>query len=246
MSKTTWVFLRGLTRESQHWGNFPEVFKKYSLGQVICLDLPGFGYNYHSSMPDSINKTTDFLRQQFLAMKISGNINLLGISLGGMIALNWASRYDDFNKVVVINTSSSDSPMFDRIKIPSLLQLSTSLLIQNARFKEWVILDTICNTAIGKSFFHQFASIEESRPVKFEKVVKQLRMANKFKLPKNLKSDLLVLAAKRDRMVNWKCSELIAKKYKANLGIHATAGHELPLDDGPWVAEQISDWLKGS
>ena len=24
---STWIFLRGLTRESRHWGNFPETFR---------------------------------------------------------------------------------------------------------------------------------------------------------------------------------------------------------------------------
>jgi pimeloyl-ACP methyl ester carboxylesterase len=241
--KKTWIFLRGLTRESQHWGNFIEEFKKNKLGEVVCLDLPGFGYNYHSTMPETVNKTTDFLRQQFLSMKITGEINILGISLGGMIALNWASRYSDFLRAVVINTSSSENNIFERIRPLSLLQLSTSLLVQNARCREWIVLNTISNTEFGRSFFHQFAKVEETRPLKIAKIINQLKMASKFKLPKNLKCHLLVLTAKNDRMVSSKCSYQIAKKFKADLFIHPTAGHELPLDDGPWVVDRIQNWL---
>jgi pimeloyl-ACP methyl ester carboxylesterase len=246
VNKKTWVFLRGLTRESQHWGNFIEKFKKDNLGEVICLDLPGFGYNYHSTMPNTISKTSDFLRQQFLAMKIVGEVNILGISLGGMVALNWASRFPDFKNVVVINTSSSENSILDRVRPLSLLQLSSALLMQNTRCREWMILNTICNTTFGQSFFHQFAKIEETRPLKIEKIVTQLKMASKFKLPKNLKIKLLVLTAKKDRMVSSKCSEQIAKKYNSTLYIHPTAGHELPLDDGPWVVEQIQNWMSSN
>jgi hypothetical protein len=30
------------------------------------------------------------------------------------------------------------------------------------------------------------------------------------------------------------------------LAIHPGAGHDLPLDDAPWVAQQVRDWLAGS
>jgi hypothetical protein len=28
--------------------------------------------------------------------------------------------------------------------------------------------------------------------------------------------------------------------------LHPSAGHDLPLDDGPWVAAQVRDWLTGN
>ncbi|MDO9234405.1 MAG: alpha/beta hydrolase, partial [Aquabacterium sp.] len=41
---TTWIFLRGLTRESRHWGHFIEQFQHALPGcQLIALDLPGNG-----------------------------------------------------------------------------------------------------------------------------------------------------------------------------------------------------------
>jgi hypothetical protein len=34
----------------------------------------------------------------------------------------------------------------------------------------------------------------------------------------------------------------LAGAWGAALRVHPTAGHDLPLDDGGWVAEQISTW----
>ena len=41
---STWIFLRGLTRESGHWGTFTAQFEKAMPGcEVVALDLPGNG-----------------------------------------------------------------------------------------------------------------------------------------------------------------------------------------------------------
>ena len=41
---TTWIFLRGLTRESRHWGGFVDQFQQTIPGStVIALGLPGNG-----------------------------------------------------------------------------------------------------------------------------------------------------------------------------------------------------------
>jgi hypothetical protein len=43
-------------------------------------------------------------------------------------------------------------------------------------------------------------------------------------------------------MVDTSCSEAIAKTYNARIEVHPTAGHDLPLDAGPWTAEMIAGW----
>lgn len=53
---------------------------------------------------------------------------------------------------------------------------------------------------------------------------------------------MLVLNSRSDRLVSHLCSEAIARRLNLPLRVHATAGHDLPLDDPQWVAEQIADW----
>ena len=36
----------------------------------------------------------------------------------------------------------------------------------------------------------------------------------------------------------------IAKAWGAELAMHPQSGHDLPLDTGPWVAEQVRNWVQ--
>ena len=43
-----WVFMRGLTRESAHWGDFPARFESALPGaRVYLIDLPGNGLEWN-------------------------------------------------------------------------------------------------------------------------------------------------------------------------------------------------------
>jgi hypothetical protein len=39
------------------------------------------------------------------------------------------------------------------------------------------------------------------------------------------------------------CSREIAHRWGCPLAVHPQAGHDLPLDDGPWVLATVRDWL---
>ena len=43
-AEAPWILLRGLTRDSHHWGDFPRLFSERLHGaRVLTLDLPGNG-----------------------------------------------------------------------------------------------------------------------------------------------------------------------------------------------------------
>jgi pimeloyl-ACP methyl ester carboxylesterase len=52
----------------------------------------------------------------------------------------------------------------------------------------------------------------------------------------------LVLAGEHDRLVAVQCSKLLAAQWHTALQLHPTAGHDLSLDAGPWVAASIRQW----
>jgi pimeloyl-ACP methyl ester carboxylesterase len=57
---------------------------------------------------------------------------------------------------------------------------------------------------------------------------------------------VLVLASAGDRLVDPGCSRSLAKAWKLPIAVHPTAGHDLALDDGPWVAAEVKRWLRPS
>jgi predicted alpha/beta hydrolase family esterase len=56
---------------------------------------------------------------------------------------------------------------------------------------------------------------------------------------------LLLLASQRDGLVDSRCTARLAQRWHAALAKHERAGHDLPLDDGAWVAEQVGRWSEG-
>src|SRR5882757_10717260 len=90
---STWILLRGLTRESRHWGNFIDVFKEQvAATQLISLDFPGNGRLHHVSSPCSIGAMVEFCRSELRAQNIPPPYHLLALSLGGMVAVEWAAH----------------------------------------------------------------------------------------------------------------------------------------------------------
>lgn len=64
LSSTCWLLLRGLTRESAHWGEFiPKLQAAFPDVQIHTLDLPGTGADYQGSSPASIKAITAQVRQ---------------------------------------------------------------------------------------------------------------------------------------------------------------------------------------
>jgi hypothetical protein len=55
---------------------------------------------------------------------------------------------------------------------------------------------------------------------------------------------VLVLVSAGDGLVDPRCSWRLAARWRTPLAEHPQAGHDLPLDDGPWVADQIARWME--
>ena len=53
----------------------------------------------------------------------------------------------------------------------------------------------------------------------------------------------LLLTSEQDHLVSVNCSKTLASYWQCDLRVHSSAGHDLPLDDGPWVAAQVQLWL---
>jgi pimeloyl-ACP methyl ester carboxylesterase len=126
---TPWVLLRGLTRESRHWGGFPAKLGE-SLGgaPVVCLDLPGNGRLNALDSLRSVEAMADYCHAELVGLGMSGSCRVLAMSLGAMVAAAWARRHPgDIGAAVLINTSLRPfSPFHQRLRpanYPRVLRL---------------------------------------------------------------------------------------------------------------------------
>ncbi|WP_433657851.1 alpha/beta fold hydrolase [Nocardia sp. CA-128927] len=237
---TNWLLLRGLTRDQRHWGDFPGELAARLGVRVVTIDPPGFGTQNGRVSPKTISDITDDIRGRFEPGE--DEWSLLGISLGGMMALNWVQRYpQDFRRCVVVNTGAA------ALLRPHQLQFGLVSLIAGKQFRsapaqEAAALRLTSNRPSAELAVTWARYQQEAAPLTAS-VLAQLAAAATFRLPARISVLLLVLASKGDRLADYRMAERIAARFDAPLRLHPDAGHDLPLDDGPWVSEQIARWL---
>src|SRR5690606_37174983 len=127
---------------------FPKLLAETTGGEVHCLDLAGFGTEALRVPPVTVRANADEIRTRFLQLSQGkGRWACLGHSMGGMIALDWSKRYPrDFDRLVLINTSSKDVGAFHhRISVFGLYCLLRASFSENGLERERQILKMISN-----------------------------------------------------------------------------------------------------
>ena len=143
-----WVLLRGLSRESGHWGAFPAVLHQQLQtlqpgAELVLLDLPGNGVLHRQASPMQVPAMVEACRDQLTRRGVAGPVHLLAMSLGAMVVSDWVDRYpDEVSGAVLINTSLRPfSPFYRRLRpLNYLTLLLLSLSSRSARQREARVL----------------------------------------------------------------------------------------------------------
>lgn len=247
----TWVLLRGLTRESRHWDSFIPQLEQAVQEPVLPLDLPGNGTLNGFASPVTVEAITGHARQQLQGVAVASSLQppfkLLGMSLGGMVAADWAQRYpDEVSRLALVNTSMRPfSGPAERLRPRSWLALARlACHWGDAVSAEEIIHRLTCNrTARVADDVAQWRLIRRSAPVSLRNALCQLGAAARFTAPRSApRCPVLVLSSDQDQLVNPVCSKRLADAWQAAHRQHRWAGHDLPHDDGDWLAQQLSRW----
>lgn len=240
---TTWVLLRGLAREARHWGDFPQRLRARLPGrdEVIALDLPGNGSRWRERSPATVGGMVAAARAQ---VQGRGPCVLVALSLGGMVALEWAATAPaEVEGCVLINSSlGAFSPFWQRLRPGCYGALLRALLPGALAGREGAIYRMTSNLPQREMVLEQWVAYAQSHPVAARNVLRQLAAAARFRAPAQVRVPVLVLASRGDRLVSAECSRALAHAWGLPLREHPAAGHDLPLDDPDWIAEQVRSW----
>ncbi|MDO9360215.1 MAG: alpha/beta fold hydrolase [Polaromonas sp.] len=244
----TWILLRGLSREARHWGDFTGQLAEALQAPVITLDLPGNGRFHRMPSPMSVSGMTAHARQQLEALGIRTPVRLLGMSLGGMVATDWAQRYPhEVDRLVLVNSSMRpfSSPV-QRLRPRNWVTLAQlALKWGDADFVEAAIHRMTCQRdARRHDDLLAWRTIRATAPVSAASVWRQLAAAALFSAGKQAPHcTTLLLSSAQDGLVDPVCSHRLAHVWQATHAQNPWAGHDLPHDDGAWLAAQVAQWL---
>ena len=257
------VLLRGLAREAGHWGTFHEQFRlALSLSNheetvnVLTPDLPGCGIHYKLSAASSIESMTDFVREQVFSSN-DGNltkrsITLIGLSMGGLIALDWAQRFpEEIRYIAMINSSLGNQPISWRLS-PRSWPSVVKALLSSTNVREKTILRQVSNERDAQRLSEPlWLDIQKRHPVKRITILKMLWAAANFKPSQSRIGEQqthqhikgMVIGSRRDKLVSFSASNDISKQLDWPIISHPTAGHDLPMDAPTWLCNVLVNWL---
>lgn len=246
-----WILLRGLTRETRHWGAFPQMLQTAlpdaANTPIAAIDLPGNGARHAQRSPGRIEAFAADCRDEARALGLRPPYHLLAMSLGAMAAVAWADAHpEEIAGCVLINTSLRPfSPFHQRLRPASYATLLRLALPLGHRAHEAGVL-ALTSRRAGEHLpiLADWQAWRRENPVALSNALRQLAAAARYRAPVSAPdTSLLILASRKDALVNPACSRRLASAWHATYAEHPSAGHDLPLDDGPWVAEQVRRWL---
>lgn len=247
-----WLFLRGLGREQSHWHTFPAQFVAGAEGTVVhTLDLPGAGTEHRRDCPLAMPAIASDVRDRWLSLREAhpgDRWHLLGISLGGMVAQQWAASHpDDFAHVVLINTSAANHSLpWERMSLTVLRDVLRAVATAHDDVaRERIVLEIATRLFPDRdALARTWAAFHRARPLRRRNLLRQLVAATRFRAPPRIAAPTLVLVGAGDRLAHPNCGRRLAAHYGAALQVHPEAGHDLPLDAPEWVTDCVRAFVQ--
>lgn len=266
---SAWILLRGLARESRHWAHLPAILRARGIdGEIVFADLPGSGRHIRERAPTTIAATTDFVRARSAAGGSGPPYRIIGMSLGAMVAVDWARRFpDDVEALVLINTSMRrHAGTFERLRPGAWARIARAAWGWNARMGAETgpgfgagVHSGLASTRTSEAIIHAltcartdtragdlaaWTAVFESAPPTRRNALRQLWAAARFHGPPLApRCPTLLLASRADALVHPVCSKKLAAAWNAPLVEHPWAGHDLAHDDPAWLADTIAAWV---
>lgn len=247
---SAWVLLRGLTREARHWAELPRRMSEAGIeGEVLGVDLPGCGVHAAVRAPAAVGGMTEFVRNDLVARGYAPPYRFVALSLGAMVAVDWARRFpSEVERLVLVNTSLRPfSGPLARLRPGAWAALVRAAVRWRSRRAAEAAIHAITCERCDKidTDLAQWIAIYRSAPVSRANALRQLVAAARFRASRDAPScPVLIVSSRADALVDPACSAAIAQTWGAEHRIHPWAGHDLPHDDAAWLVGAIAEWAR--
>lgn len=239
------VLVRGLGRSSGFWLEFSEKLSEHA--DVICIDLLGTGYSQSIWGRGSIKQFANDVRATLDSLGVR-QVFFVGISLGGMVALEVCAQSSLVHKVAVL-ASSSRGTGETRIQTKALFRLLWSLrkgVPSNSELAPFLVSSKTLQDR--PQLPAVWDSIWKSEGFKKFPVLRQLLAAGLFDARPALariKIPMLFMVSKADALVPWKNTlRLWERAHDAHLVVLENYGHDFPTEAPDEVIQNLLDFFR--
>ena len=239
-----WLLLRGLARGVGHWGSFAEKIQQHFPNDKFeFLDLPGNGSRHQDTSPVKISEYVKDLRARCSYVQKGEPFQVLSVSLGAMITVEWMKEYPhEIRKATLVCTSSGGfSPFYRRFiagNIPKGLKLIGREKDEAVREKTIPGMITTSHERREEEMGAMMAYTRQY-PMNPLNVIRQMYAASRYRFPDSAPGDIRLLGSHGDRLVSPTCTLKIAEKWGVRAEMHPWAGHDVPIDDPQWLLEHL-------
>lgn len=242
------VLLRGLGRTVRHWLGYDEELAKTM--RVVTLDLRGVGKSTQAhGWSDSLFDLADDVVDVLTAAKIE-RAHIMGVSLGGMVALATGLKYPErCLSLITVNTSIAGQRTL-RMSVPGFLGIAQGLVAGEERLHA-ILAKAMVGRATSAAeiarIAAQYAAIAADDGLYPGTVARQLLAAARFHVAKKLKKcelPALVAYGSDDVFVpNVNSRKLVKHLPRGRLVTIEGGGHEPTLDKAAELTQLVRSWV---
>lgn len=223
-----WVLMGPPAKGCAQWGRAPqtlltELRRVQPEARLFTMDMPGAGVQRSQVCPSHVEALVPLLRQR---LQESGHwtlgqpLGLIGHSLGGLVATEWARRApEEVGALVLLSPAMRPFTHIVRATPMALWAQAMGQVLGRDATPEAGRAALPAAVAQGLARWRYAAS--KRRPI----------------------AQVLLLAGERDNWRDWRVAQRISRAWGAALRLHPRAGHDLLVDDAPWVARSVAEWL---
>jgi pimeloyl-ACP methyl ester carboxylesterase len=236
-----WILLRGLLRDRRHWGSLPGRLAAFAPGQVVeAYDLPGNGSRHRERSASDVASMVVQLREDLRRRGVPTPVRLLGMSLGGLVAIEWARQHpQEVEQIVLVNTAVAPTASIGERMRPSLWLPFLRLLLLPASAQRWenTLLPRTSRryrrqgSPARQALLQRWSEWRRNQPVSRGNVWRQLWAGARYRAPVAPDAPGLMLVSTRDDMVDPASVRRVAEAWGWPVVEHPKAGHDLALDD---------------
>ncbi|WP_419810509.1 alpha/beta fold hydrolase [Bacterioplanoides sp.] len=241
------ILLRGLIRSRFHWQDFPQQLQHaFPEHRILTPELAGNGERFQENTPASIRAMMLDIRQQVTLDQSQAKTKhpavIIAVSMGAMIATEWAHHFpQEVQQLHLINTSAGQfSRPWQRMQAAAFLSLLPA--ITDKKRLEQKIIDWTINIQKDAQLTQRWQDFSQQHPLSLRNAVTQLLAASRYRGQSHAPiNHCYFYHSQGDRLVNPNCTAAIAQHWNKPLERHGFAGHDLSMDDSPWLIDKLRE-----